>query len=299
MFPGASGEPTKKWASAHIGMIPSEATRQQGGHSRFGATRIGHLTMPLNQMDGLRWIDPSGASLLDLGCNVGELLGEAARLYPHLRLAGVDVNRFAIDTARRNLPAADLRHCDGPRLPFADESFDNVTCIEVIEHIPSGQRRESMRDVWRVLKPGGKFILRCPHAGLFQGLDANNLRFRFPRLYRRIVRRGRRDDGYAASSNGVVWHQHFTRQALLDLLGPEFHLESVRYGGMLLLPLGDLMRWPFYRLQLYRNPVLRLIDKMMAWDIGIDYGRASFTILLVMRKAARAEEASADADSIA
>jgi 16S rRNA G1207 methylase RsmC len=58
---------------------------------------------PLNQMDGLCWIDPAASSLLDLGCNVGELLGAAAQLYPRLKLAGVDVNGAAIEVARRNL----------------------------------------------------------------------------------------------------------------------------------------------------------------------------------------------------
>jgi hypothetical protein len=111
-----------------------------------------------------------------------------------------------------------------------------------------------------------------------------NFRFRFPRLYRSIVRRGLRDEAYRDDSDGVVWHHHFTRNELLDLIGPRFELEAERYGGLLLVPLGDLMRWPFYRLKLYRNPLLRLIDRTIVWDLGINYGRASFTILLVLRK---------------
>jgi SAM-dependent methyltransferase len=235
-------------------------------------------------MNGLSWINPEGSSLLDLGCNVGELLGAAASSYPRLKLAGVDVNQAAIETARRNVPQADLRQCDGPLLPFADNSFDHVTCIEVIEHIPASMRPATIGEVWRVLRPGGRFILRCPHSGIFESLDANNLRFRFPRLYRSIVRRGRRDDGYPEDSDGVVWHQHFSRDGLLDLIGSRFELEKTRYGGLILLPIGDLIRWPFYRLNRHQNPVLHMIDRVMAYDLGIDYGRASYTILLVLRK---------------
>ena len=238
----------------------------------------------LNQMDGLSWIDPSATSLFDLGCNVGELLGAAARRYPQLELSGVDVNPAAIENARRNLSQADLRQCDGPRLPFVADSFDCVTCIEVLEHVPQAMRRATLREVWRVLKPGGRLILRCPHAGIFQSLDAANLRFRFPRLYRKLLGRGLRDAGYRDDSDGVVWHHHFTREELLDLIGAGFELEAQRYGGMLLMPLGDLLRWPFYRRRIYHHPILSMIDRVVQWDLGIPYGRASYTILLVMRK---------------
>ena len=286
MFPGTSGEPTKKWAPAHERMVSSLTVAHQGGKSRDDDSHIDDLSMPLNPMDGLAWIDPAGRSLLDLGCNVGELLGAVASRFPQFKLAGVDVNQSAIETARRNVPNADLHQCDGPALPFADESFDQVTCIEVIEHIPAAQRRATIEEVWRVMKPGGRFIVRCPHAGIFQGLDANNLRFRLPRLHRAIIRRGLRDGGYRDDTAGVVWHHHFSRDELIDLIGPRFTLETTRYGALLLLPIGDLLRWPFYRFRLYDNPVLKVIDRVMTWDLGIDYGRASFTILMILRKPA-------------
>jgi SAM-dependent methyltransferase len=143
------------------------------------------------------------------------------------------------------------RYCRSPIL------LTYVTCIEVLEHIPQANRHSTLAEVRRVLKPGGKFILRCPHAGTFQGLDPSNFRFRFQRLHRAIIRRGLRDDGYRDNSDGVVWHHHFSRDELLDLAGPGIELETDRYGGLILMPLGDLMRWPFYRLRLYRNPLLR------------------------------------------
>src|ERR1700690_3128995 len=98
MFLGTSGEPTKKWAAAHEDMLSFSTVAHQGGNLPSDATNFAHLSMPLNQMDGLSWIDPAATSLLDLGCNVGELLGAAGSHYPHLKLAGVDVNHSAIET---------------------------------------------------------------------------------------------------------------------------------------------------------------------------------------------------------
>ena len=52
-------------------------------------------------------------------------------------------------------PGLDLRHADARALPFADESFDAVACVSVIEHIPDDGDTRAMEEIWRVLRPGG------------------------------------------------------------------------------------------------------------------------------------------------
>ena len=57
-----------------------------------------------------------------------------------------------------------IRHEDLTALSFADESFDAVISLEVIEHIPDF--RAAFSECGRVLKPGGKFLLSVPfHRG--------------------------------------------------------------------------------------------------------------------------------------
>lgn len=51
--------------------------------------------------------------------------------------------------------------CAVPPLPFEDESFDCVVSFQVIEHIR--RDKEFVSEVWRVLKPGGKFIVSTPN----------------------------------------------------------------------------------------------------------------------------------------
>ena len=242
------------------------------------------LPLPLNNMHPMRWIPPSVHRLLDVGCNAGELLSSCAGWYPQTLLAGVDVNESAVAKARRCLPNAEIHRTTGHKLPFPDSSFDCVTCIEVIEHIPADLREATMREVWRVLTPGGRFVLRCPHRGAFAGLDAQNFRFRFPRLYKRLVKQGNREDGYARGAADIVWHHHFTKDELLDLLGQGFQLEQINYGGLFLFPIVDILSWPFYRTHRIESPLFRALQGVASWDIGINYRGASFTILLVLRK---------------
>ena len=151
-----------------------------------------------NWMHPIRWVPPDAADLLDVGCNVGELLISCSDLFPTMRLAGVEINADALEIARRSLPGAELRVSGAQDLPFADASFDCVTCIEVLEHIPADLRAKSLAELRRVLRPGGRLVLRVPHAGAFAFLDANNLRFRFPKLYHRFLGAARETRGMTA-----------------------------------------------------------------------------------------------------
>lgn len=45
-------------------------------------------------------------------------------------------------------------------LPYPDHSVDVIVCIDVLEHVPAD--RQAMRELWRVLKPGGWAILQAP-----------------------------------------------------------------------------------------------------------------------------------------
>src|SRR4051812_4718312 len=81
-------------------------------------------TLRQNKMHPIRWVPPDATSLLDVGCNTGEFLAHGREVYPHLRLAGVEVNLVALDLARRRLPEADLHQTGAEALPFADASFD-------------------------------------------------------------------------------------------------------------------------------------------------------------------------------
>ncbi len=55
----------------------------------------------------------------------------------------------------------DVVNLNENRLPYPDASFDLVTCTEVIEHLE--QYRGLLREAFRILKPGGVFVLTTPN----------------------------------------------------------------------------------------------------------------------------------------
>lgn len=232
------------------------------------------------------WLNLDAAlALLDVGCNVGGLLQGISQFNPAIRLAGVEVNRDAIAKARRVLPSASLHLCGAEAMPFEDAEFDCVTCIEVLEHIPLALRRPALREICRVLKPGGQLLLQVPHAGTFAWLDPGNVRFRFPNLYSRVVRRGLREDGMQERAEGVLWHHHFEIAELEALTADLFTTTRVHHGGLFLHPLSDAARWPFYRLKAYDNGLVHALNKVGEWDFNRDYGAHSYGVRLLLEKA--------------
>ena len=80
-------------------------------------------------------------------------------------VVGLDLSRVVTFTARRNAKsnghAPALLRADIRELPFADGSFDAVYTMGTIEHID--EYRDAIREVHRVLKPGGRAVIGVPH----------------------------------------------------------------------------------------------------------------------------------------
>ncbi len=111
------------------------------------------------------WIDPQDDDLIfDMGCGRGYYLN-MFRYVSRCKLVGGELDEEIIGKARRNvghLPDITLTQLNIYRLPFADNSFDAVVLSEVLEHIDDDQR--GLRELFRVLKPGGVLVITVPHA---------------------------------------------------------------------------------------------------------------------------------------
>lgn len=102
----------------------------------------------------------SGKAYLDIGCAFGYYLERLSKL--GWQAAGVDVSAYAIGRGRAR-GIANLHVARAQELPFRDDSFDFVTAIDVIEHIPPEDGRAAVAETRRVLRPGGLAFFATPN----------------------------------------------------------------------------------------------------------------------------------------
>ena len=71
----------------------------------------------------------------------------------------VDLFRTEVDNWAVLDPSLALAVEDATSMSYADESFDHVVCLSVLEHIGRGGDATALREMWRVLRPGGTLHL--------------------------------------------------------------------------------------------------------------------------------------------
>ena len=102
---------------------------------------------------------PIGAAdrILDLGCGTGIVTRVLRkRLGGAVSSVGLDASPQMIAKARSLEPEADFREGNAMALPFPDASFDLVLAQQMLQFVPD--RATALREVRRVLRPGGRFI---------------------------------------------------------------------------------------------------------------------------------------------
>jgi ubiquinone/menaquinone biosynthesis C-methylase UbiE len=101
-----------------------------------------------------------GSRLLDAGCGTGGFLRWMIDRGSFEATAGVDLAASAITLARERVPEADLRAAPLSALPFDDRAFDLVVSNDVLQHVHEDEVAQSLRELHRVLEPGGTLLLR-------------------------------------------------------------------------------------------------------------------------------------------
>jgi ubiquinone/menaquinone biosynthesis C-methylase UbiE len=108
-------------------------------------------------------LDRFAASLGEEGlvCDLGCGPGQVAR-YLHdrrLRVCGMDVSEGMLACARRLNPGIEFAHGDMRALPVPNDSWAGITAFYAIVNLPENEVAQSIREMQRVLAPGGKLLL--------------------------------------------------------------------------------------------------------------------------------------------
>lgn len=146
---------------------------------------------------------PAGARVLDLGCGNG---AKISRLATRFDVVGVDLSEQQLRLARANVPEATFVHGDLAELDFTPGSFDAVTALYSLVHVPREHHRGLFERIRQWLAPGGLFLASLSHVGgedrtyewlgvemFFSGFDADT--------NRRLVR----DAGFELELDELVW----------------------------------------------------------------------------------------------
>ncbi|HEV2033068.1 MAG TPA: class I SAM-dependent methyltransferase [Candidatus Dormibacteraeota bacterium] len=155
---------------------------QNAYRARYRAMRPGWRTSGDQLEELVRSYVMPQTQVMDLGCGRG---GVVELFWRDVKLAaGLDPD--APSLMEHHTPGLPVIRGRGEHIPFADQSFDLVVCLWVLEHV---ERPESvLTEVHRVLRPGGHFVFLTPNLRN-PLLLLNRLAKALPQLQRRVVPR--------------------------------------------------------------------------------------------------------------
>lgn len=143
--------------------ISGLAALSVGGEARFRQLALQGLTVHAD------------TKVLDLCCGSGQATQNLLKYSQNV--TGIDASPFALKRARQNVPNATYVEAFAEDMPFTDHEFDLVHTSVALHEMQTEQLRQIMREVYRVLKPGGVFtlvdfhsptnLLFCPGLWLF------------------------------------------------------------------------------------------------------------------------------------
>ncbi|MGB8508781.1 MAG: methyltransferase domain-containing protein [Pyrinomonadaceae bacterium] len=203
--------------------------------------------------------DARGLRVLEIGCGLGTDGAGFARAGANY--TGVDLTEAAIKLARRRFELENLRGefrvADAEHLDFADDSFDLVYSHGVLHHTPDTRR--AVKEVHRVLKPGGRAVVMLYHR------DSYNYRINICLLRRAGAQLLRTEAGLRLA-------QRLTGETLDNL---REHAARVRRDGR-----GYLASEEFLSRNTdgAGNPLSRVYNQSEARELFSDFAEVSFAV---------------------
>lgn len=196
----ARGEPVKE-------RLVQDYTSRWYPKRYSGTGFLYHSRVVTQMLEGIKFRDGRHSDkILDVGCGIGFV----SQLYPNFDITGIDISDGML--------ACNPHHWLKARaesIPFEDNTFDFVICRSLLHHLDDPKL--GLVEMYRVLKPGGKWVCWDPHHGLIYG------------LIRKLLQRTDRFSHL---------HKSFNAEQLFNLIeGVGFKIMLKRYMGYLAYPL--------------------------------------------------------------
>ncbi len=182
---------------------------------------------------------PCQGSCLDLACGSGRYLKFASH--------GFDISPKMIAVAQAKHPEIEFEVGDAIALPYADGSFTDCLSFHLMMHLELESLQKILKEVQRILKPGGQFILDLPSA-----------------KRRKLI-------NYQAEG----WHGAFSMdiKGMKDILGADWQLQA--YHGIALFPIHHIPQ--------KLRPLMRRIDSLLC-RIPFLKDYASYLIIVLKKR---------------
>jgi ubiquinone/menaquinone biosynthesis C-methylase UbiE len=150
------------------------------GRGMEGATARWYASLTRNSLDQFQKVArrvaaqiPEGARVLEVAPGPGYFATELAKLGRYA-IVGLDISHTLVDIARQNAAqagvAVDFRVGDAARMPFENRSFDFLFCSAAFKNFT--RPLEALREMYRVLKPGGRGLIIDLRRGRKHGIDS-------------------------------------------------------------------------------------------------------------------------------
>lgn len=98
-----------------------------------------------------------GQRALDAGCGVGGYIDILSQ--KGYRIIGVDIAPNMLQVCRSKYPGVELALVELEQIPFKEQSFDVILCIDTLQYFSQKSRRLTVKNLIKLLKPNGTIIL--------------------------------------------------------------------------------------------------------------------------------------------
>jgi len=133
----------------------------------------------------------NGGTFLEIGCGNGTGAKIIKKCFSPKKIVATDLDPFMINVAKRNVhdPLIIFETGDATKLKYQTGQFDGVFVFDALHHIPGPQWQDCLKEIYRVLKPGGLFFIYDVSIEYFETFIGRVLRPLYVHPYDSMYRR--------------------------------------------------------------------------------------------------------------